>query len=57
MGRIYIIYGEPDQILSDVFPVGRLPSITWYYYSLNKVFVFYDFRGYGNYELRNKWMD
>jgi GWxTD domain-containing protein len=57
MGRIYITYGEPDRIVSDVFPLGRPPSITWQYYSLNKVFVFYDFRGYGQYELRNKWID
>lgn len=57
MGRIFIIYGEPDQIISDVFPIGRTPSITWYYYSLNKVFIFYDLRGYGNYELRDKWLD
>jgi len=56
-GRIYIKYGEPDQIVSDVFPVGREPSITWYYYSLNKVFTFYDLRGYGNYELKDKWLD
>lgn len=57
MGRIYIMYGRPDQIESDVFPLGRSPSITWYYYSLNKVFKFYDLRGYGAYELRDKWMD
>lgn len=57
MGRIYIIYGKPNHISSDVFPVGRPPSITWYYYSLNKVFEFYDLRGYGNYELKDKWID
>lgn len=55
-GRIYIMYGEPDQIVTDVFPIGKDPSITWYYYSLNKVFVFYDLRGFGDYELRDKWM-
>jgi GWxTD domain-containing protein len=57
MGRIYIIYGEPDHIVNDVFPIGKPPSITWHYYSLNKVFVFYDLRGYGHYELKNRWMD
>ncbi len=57
MGRIYITYGKPNQVSSDVFPIGRPPSITWYYYSLNKVFTFYDLRGYGQYELKEKWID
>jgi GWxTD domain-containing protein len=56
-GRVYLKYGEPDQIVSDVFPVGRDPSIIWRYYNINKEFVFYDLRGYGNYELKDKWLD
>jgi len=53
-GRIYIKFGEPDQIASDTFPIGRSPSITWHYFRLNRSFVFVDERGFGQYTLRNK---
>lgn len=53
-GRIYIKFGEPDQISTDAFPIGRAPSISWHYYRLNRVFVFTDERGFGQYNLRNK---
>lgn len=50
-GRIYIIHGPPDEISEDVFPMGRFPSITWYYYDENGFFYFIDRSGYGNYKL------
>ncbi|MDD3102614.1 MAG: GWxTD domain-containing protein [Candidatus Cloacimonetes bacterium] len=53
-GRIYIKFGEPDQITTDVFPIGRAPSIHWHYFRLNKVFIFADERGFGQYVLMNK---
>ncbi len=53
-GRIYIKFGEPDQITTDAFPIGRPPSISWHYFRLNRVFVFTDERGFGQYDLRNK---
>lgn len=53
-GRIYIKYGDPDQIVNDAFPVGKAPSITWHYYRLNTSFIFTDERGFGQYTLRNK---
>ncbi len=53
-GRIYIKFGEPDQIVNDTFPIGRPPSISWHYFRLNRVFVFTDERGFGQYRLRNK---
>jgi GWxTD domain-containing protein len=53
-GRIFIKYGQPDQIASDTFPIGRPPSITWHYFHLNRSFVFVDERGFGQYTLRNK---
>ncbi len=56
-GKIYIKYGPPDNISTDAFPIGRSPRITWHYYSINRTFNFYDLRGYGQYELREKWMD
>lgn len=53
-GRIYIKFGEPDQITSDAFPIGRDPSISWHYFRLNRTFVFVDEKGFGQYTLRNK---
>lgn len=53
-GRIYIKYGEPDETLSEVHPVGLYPYITWIYYSENLEFIFADTGGYGQYTLRNK---
>nr|MDK2851251.1 hypothetical protein [Candidatus Cloacimonadota bacterium] len=52
-GRIYIKFGEPDQIVNDSFPIGKPPSIIWHYFRLNRVFVFVDERGFGQYKLRN----
>lgn len=53
-GRIYIKYGEPDEILTDVLPLGAYPSIVWIYYKENLEFVFSDTGGFGQYKLRNK---
>lgn len=53
-GRIYIKFGEPDQITTDAFPIGRAPSISWHYFRLNRIFVFTDERGFGQYNLWNK---
>ncbi|MDY0151642.1 MAG: GWxTD domain-containing protein [Candidatus Cloacimonas sp.] len=53
-GRIYIKYGEPDEINTEVHPIGRYPNITWTYYKQNKEFYFADLKGYGQYLLRNK---
>ncbi|MDP2174109.1 MAG: GWxTD domain-containing protein [Candidatus Cloacimonadaceae bacterium] len=53
-GRIYIKYGEPDDILSEVHPIGLYPFISWIYYQQNLEFIFADIGGYGQYTLRNK---
>ncbi|HOH82106.1 MAG TPA: GWxTD domain-containing protein [Candidatus Syntrophosphaera thermopropionivorans] len=53
-GRIYIKYGEPDEVYSEVHPLDLKPYIVWVYYKPNRVFVFMDRGGYGQYELRNK---
>ncbi len=53
-GRIYIKFGEPEQIVNDAFPIGEAPSIRWLYYRLNREFIFTDEKGYGQYTLRNK---
>lgn len=52
-GRIFIKYGDPDEISSEVLPLNAYPSIIWTYYSLNLEFIFVDVKGYGQYQLRN----
>ncbi len=53
-GRIFIRFGPPDEINSEVLPLGHYPVIEWHYYKLNKVFYFLDKTGFGNYTLWNK---
>lgn len=53
-GRIYIKYGPPDDISSEILPTDRLPYIVWTYYKSNKQFYFSDSGGFGQYQLRNK---
>jgi GWxTD domain-containing protein len=53
-GRIYIKYGEPDEIHSEVHPIDMYPYIVWIYYSRNLEFEFADTGGFGQYKLRNK---
>jgi len=53
-GRIFIKYGYPDYVNSEVFPVEGYPYIVWNYSKDNKEFVFVDVGGYGQYTLRNK---
>lgn len=52
-GRVYIKYGDPDEILKENYPIGKYPVVIWYYYKLDKAFYFDDKKGFGNYELRN----
>ena len=53
-GRIYIKFGEPDEISVDNHPVGKYPTQTWFYYTLNKTFLFYDRSRIEDYKLYNK---
>lgn len=53
-GRIFIKFGEPDQITAEAFPIGRNPNIIWHYYMLNRSFRFEDDKGFGQYRLINK---
>ena len=50
-GRVYVIYGPPDDIESELFQGEHVPYETWYYYGGgNDSFVFADRRGTGDYE-------
>ncbi len=54
-GKILIKYGEPEEVYKESFPIGTYPYIIWYYYSIDKQFIFYDKKGFGYYELEEKW--
>lgn len=52
-GRIYIIYGPPDNVDRHPFEINTKPYIVWQYYNLNKTFYFVDETGFGDYRLIN----
>jgi GWxTD domain-containing protein len=51
MGRIYMIYGHPDDVEKHPFDRDVRAFQRWYYYKENRVFLFID-RGDGEYELQ-----
>jgi len=51
MGRVYIIYGRPDEVVRNPFNFDRPPEEMWYYYRDHRTFVFVDRDGFGRYEL------
>ncbi len=51
MGRIYIIYGKPDEIERHPFDLNSRPYEIWYYYGEGLRFVFLDEHGLGDYKL------
>jgi GWxTD domain-containing protein len=53
-GRIFIKYGEPDEIEVDNYPIGKFPTQTWIYYAKQKTFYFYDRSRMDDYILYNK---
>lgn len=51
MGRTYITYGRPDEVVRNPFNFDRAPEEIWYYYRERFTFVFVDRDGFGRYEL------
>ncbi|RKZ28792.1 hypothetical protein DRQ26_00365 [bacterium] len=51
-GRVYITYGQPNEIERHPFEINTYPYEVWYYYSLGLTFVFVDTFGDGDYQLR-----
>jgi GWxTD domain-containing protein len=51
MGRIYIIYGQPDEVVRNPFRFEGPPEEIWYYYRERKTYYFVDKDGFGRYEL------
>ncbi len=50
-GMIYIIYGEPDATEEHYMEMDTKPYMIWYYYSVNRSFIFIDNTGFGDYQL------
>jgi GWxTD domain-containing protein len=50
-GRVYIQYGQPDQVDTATDPYMQGEYLIWRYYENNLVFVFYDRFGLGDYRL------
>ncbi|MBU1318744.1 MAG: GWxTD domain-containing protein [candidate division Zixibacteria bacterium] len=51
-GRIYIIFGEPDNVERYPFELTSVPYQVWYYYRLSRTFVFEDTHHTGDYYLK-----
>lgn len=52
-GRVYLIYGEPDEYERHASSMDMLPHVIWYYHNLEggAQFVFADRGGFGEYQL------
>ena len=51
-GRVYIVYGPPDEIERHTWDRAYShPYQVWHYYNISRSFVFVDFDGYGRYQL------
>ena len=51
MGMIYILFGPPDDTQRSFINSSRYTYETWYYYTINRNFSFYDENGFGEYKL------
>lgn len=50
-GMVYVIYGEPDAVEEHNMEIDSKPYMIWYYYSVNRTFIFVDHTGFGDYQL------
>jgi GWxTD domain-containing protein len=51
MGMIFIRFGPPENVERHPFETDSRPYELWYYYQLNRQFVFVDRSGFGDYRL------
>ena len=51
MGMIFILFGPPSDIERHPFDIHTKPYEIWYYYEINRTFVFLDESGFGEYRL------
>jgi len=51
MGMVFILFGPPSDIERHPFELNTKPYEVWYYYEINRTFVFVDESGFGDYRL------
>ncbi|MBU0520073.1 GWxTD domain-containing protein [bacterium] len=51
MGRVFVIFGNPNDIERHPFDTHTKPYEIWYYYDIDRQFVFQDKEGFGEYRL------
>ena len=51
MGMIFILFGPPNDIERHPFDIESKPYEIWYYYEINRSFIFVDESGFGEYRL------
>lgn len=56
-GRIFIKFGEPDDIERHPFEMSTMPYVVWRYYDLRKIFLFIDRTGFGDYYLDPNYLE
>jgi GWxTD domain-containing protein len=52
-GMVYILLGPPNDVERFPFEQETKPYEIWYYYTINRKFVFVDYTGFGEYRLVN----
>ncbi|GAB4335822.1 MAG: hypothetical protein Kow0037_16300 [Calditrichia bacterium] len=56
-GRIFIKFGQPDDIERHPFEIDTFPYEIWRYYNLRKTFLFIDRTGFGDYYLHPNYLE
>lgn len=56
-GMVFIVLGEPNDIERHPFESGSKPYQIWYYYDINRKYVFVDETGFGDYRLLSYYWD
>ena len=51
MGMVFIRFGAPENVDRHPFDTDSKPYEIWYYYQLNRKFIFEDLTGFGDYRL------
>jgi GWxTD domain-containing protein len=51
-GMVYVRFGAPDNVERHPFDMNSKPYEVWYYYNIERQFVFVDETGFGDYRLR-----
>lgn len=57
MGMIFVLFGPPNDIERHPFEIQTKPYEIWYYYDINRTFVFVDETGFGDYRLITPYYD